>query len=569
MSSSPEGAKGLSQGESRTPSPRSESDRSERTEDTSEESNSTQGRVARARSRIEEENKRVRQERKQQVRKKTNRQAGLVPEFRGLDQAGRVGIRSWPSKGSQAGRTFCGFARVTTERIEESGRERTGGELSNMSSNQAQAQRLAGEIRTLGQELAKLIADVVVQMTEGKQSFMIVGHRTKISMRYSLLLSKLAEVKELQAGEDVSVDMTECFKVESVMLEDVKVAMDSMNHYIKAKDGTLERPQGNTIKREDIQLPKLDKLSLPDFFGDSLELETFKKTFTQMMNTCGYSMESKTMHLRLHIKGAAKEFIGKEGLKYLTYDEIWARLDQKYGQKWLQTRDAVRQLFDLQAPGNDMKEIESYVNKRRDALKALLRLKINLEEAVTNDTLNNIPKEVRAQIDEKLRPDHPDFKMSFDTFSDKVDIVLSSRHEVTRKPEKVGQYYAGFQPGSSQGEHDVHKTHQERPGGQQWNKSKKRFNQYKPTHYKHFNCYLCGGDTHPPWYCTKYPWGPAVRERLSQLNRCRGCVVKEEAHGENCKKTDNMRCKYHKAEPHFGWTCNGGTHPGWQGKQSK
>ena len=149
-------------------------------------------------------------------------------------------------------------------------------------------------------------------------------------------------------------------------------------------------------------------------------METFKKTFTQMMDTCGYSMESKTMHLRLHIKGAAKEFIGKEGLKYLTYDEIWARLDQKYGQKWLQTRDAVRQLFDLEAPGNNMKEIESYVNKRRDALKALLRLNINLEEAVTNDTLNNIPKEVRAQIDEKLRPDHPDFKMSFDTFSDKT-----------------------------------------------------------------------------------------------------------------------------------------------------
>ena len=178
---------------------------------------------------------------------------------------------------------------------------------------------------------------------------------------------------------------------------------------------TSERaPEGAAKPEEYTQAAKVDKLNLPDFYGECLELEYFESTFKTLIDTCRYNQESKTLMLKEHLKGPAADFIGKEGRKHMTYDEIWAALKKKYGKSWMQTRSATKNLFNIEAPSDDHEQVEKYMNRRRDALKAMTRLDITLDQAIANDTLNNLPQSIREKIDEKLIPLYEDYKMSFE-----------------------------------------------------------------------------------------------------------------------------------------------------------
>ena len=141
--------------------------------------------------------------------------------------------------------------------------------------------------------------------------------------------------------------------------------------------------------------------------------------------------------LKRHLKGAAADYIGKEGEKHMNYEQIWAALKKKYSKAWLQTRTATNNLFEIEAPSDNHESIEAYMNKRKDALSAMKRLAIDLEQAITNDTLNNLPQSFREKLDEKLIPLHEDFKMSFEEMADQVNNLLITGDKKTSKTPKT------------------------------------------------------------------------------------------------------------------------------------
>ena len=194
-------------------------------------------------------------------------------------------------------------------------------------------------------------------MASEAKSCMIVWHRIKIGLRYSAFQARTAEMERLVSQGEISVDLTEFDDDDRTVKEEVEVVQHTMNYYINNNDCTLQRTKEKR-NEEGTQIAKVDKLDLPDFYGDSLELDSLERTFKHMMDTCRYNEESKTMHLRRHIKGEAAEFLGTEGIKHMSYGEIWRNLNRKYGQEWEHTRESVSQMFDLEPPTNDRTQIE-------------------------------------------------------------------------------------------------------------------------------------------------------------------------------------------------------------------
>ena len=190
--------------------------------------------------------------------------------------------------------------------------------------------------------------------------------------------------------------------------------------------------------------------------------------------------------------------------------------------------------------------------------------------------------------------------MSFEDFSIQVDIVLSS-WKSEDKPTKTAMYNTSIQPsmpeikkihptnaaarrqggyqsgyqgghqGSYQGGYQNNRQghrHSGHQGGYKGHQSSYHGGQQGQQKSSRLPCFLCDGQ-HAPWVCSRYNTALAVRRRLEQIGRCRGCTMYNAIHGEGCVKKWTMQCKDHPSEPHFGWTCDGKEHPGWQGKADR
>ena len=156
--------------------------------------------------------------------------------------------------------------------------------------------------------------------------------------------------------------------------------------------------------------------------------------------------------------------------------------------------------------------------------------------------------------------------MSFEDLLEQVDIVLGSGKSKNKNTSRTVLYNANIQPSMSP-EYQGHQFNSAEDDVQV--QRRKGYGQRQQgRRYRRPYCYLCE-ENHAPWFCTKFETGQEVRKRLEQIGRCRGCTVINKYHEESCVKREIMKCKHHPTEPHFGWTCDGKEHPGWQGKADR
>ena len=487
--------------------------------------------------------------------RRAGRLAGLGPENQGLDNSGRFR----PSVQAQEFEGFITEPATESPVVRNLDIELDVEEIVNMSSVQEMAAAIEEKVKGLTTGLTRVIDQADEAAEAKKGSFKIVRFIATIKAKHEDIIRKANEMDRL-GNEDLGIDLVTFYEKVEETKEEVQRVIDSLQHYVNVTDGVKVQPVENG-QEGFTQAAKIGKLDLPDFYGDSLDFEHFESTFKTLINTCRYNQGSKAAMLKQHLKGPAADFLGKEGHKHMTYDEIWEGLRKKYGVPWLQTRDAVSQMFDIEAPSEDHNDIEKYINKRRDALRALKRLEINLEQAIVNDTLNNLPESVRDKLDDKLQPIYDDYKMTFEQFADQANRILKTGDRRSLRTSRTVKYNAGVQANYSNGNRHEAKSNRYDNRAQQQKIGEKPKYKNQPK-----QCSLC--DTkpseHSTSWCKNYKAGPESRQRLEHLGRCRACGVKKTYHGENCIVNKYMHCRYHPNEQHWQYTCDGSEHPGGQ-----
>ena len=134
-------------------------------------------------------------------------------------------------------------------------------------------------------------------------------------------------------------------------------------------------------------------------------------------------------HLLKSLKGDARDYIGTEGLSKKSYDEIWAELRDRYGKPCRVTRSAVKKITDVKDPTENPADIARYWNQMIECCKISERLKLTAPALILNMALLKLPVDVRAKMDDKLKPKCSDYILSRELIAEPFNDIIAGEIE--------------------------------------------------------------------------------------------------------------------------------------------
>merc|ERR1712082_100664 len=103
------------------------------------------------------------------------------------------------------------------------------------------------------------------------------------------------------------------------------------------------------------------------------------------------------------LRGEAKSYIG-EGESWLgREDQLWKRLDSKYGCRWTMIADLVKQTLCTESPTVCGPELNDYLEKMCNQIRKITRAGIAADQMAVQKVLLEIPKEKANELRAALR----------------------------------------------------------------------------------------------------------------------------------------------------------------------
>ena len=294
------------------------------------------------------------------------------------------------------------------------------------------------------------------------------------------------------------------------------------------------------------QVPKFTKIApvtLPKFGGNHAKYRAWKKSWLALARSAG--IEPAMLGFRLHesLEGEARIAIGADNVWLDRDQELWRKLDGRYGNRWTVISEILKASI-LSQPPSDFNDIKKWVDDQLDSIQRVLQLKLTPEQLIVNCILVKLPEYIAAPLRLSLKVSGAgggECTYSAQEFEDAVNDTIQTWTPTTPElAQSLAVHHTSFNQqantqytrtssyngrGGSTGGGNTHTTSYNGRGGPTgrggWRgRASYRGTTRTPGYVD--KCKLCDGD-HYYKFCQNYKGALAKRERLKALGRCPEC----------------------------------------------
>ena len=361
------------------------------------------------------------------------------------------------------------------------------------------------------------------EMTEGEEEAKLANAKVFLS-RLNKLQKTLDEYDEVFRRKCLAIDRAKRGEVRQKMVEYEELLCDlkSIAYQAGADAGAGAQPQAQQ------KVTKIAPCTLSKFAGNHAKYKAFKKSWQKLCEAA--KIEPDMVGFRLHesLEGEAREFVGEDNVWLGRADELWRKLDGRYGNRWTMTSEILKASI-LSQPPKDFNEIKKWVDDQLDSIQRVLQLKLTPEQLIVNSILVKLPEYIAAPVRMNLKVSGAgggEFKYSALEFEEAINETIQTwtpntpelTQSLTVNHTPVDQWANTQQGGASVGGTKKVKFFNKGDSGSTGGSAK---------------CKLCTGD-HLTKFCPMYIGILAKRERLKALGRCPDCSW--ELHdGQSCQ----------------------------------
>ena len=391
-----------------------------------------------------------------------------------------------------------------------------------------EAQQLFDEIEdsiTLAlQRLNAQKVQKVKDMTEGEEDAKLANAKVFLT-RLNKLQSTLDEYDEVFRRKCLAIDRAKRSEVREKMMEyeELLCELKSIAYQAGADAGAgVAQPQAQQ------KVTKITPCTLPKFGGNHSKYKAWKKSWKKLCDAA--KIEPEMIGFRLHesLEGEAREFVGQDNVWLDREDELWQKLDGRYGNRWTMTSEILKASI-LSQPPREFNDIKKWVDDQLDSIQRVLQLKLTPEQLIVNCILVKLPEYIAAPVRMNLKVSGAgggEFKYSALEFEEAINETIQTWTPNT--PELTQSLSVHHTP--------VNQWGNTQQGGAPVGGTKKKVkfsNRGTRSAGGSTKCKLCDGN-HLTKFCQMYKGVLAKRDRLKAIGKCPDCSG-EKHEGQSCQ----------------------------------
>ena len=366
----------------------------------------------------------------------------------------------------------------------------------------------------------------VKAMTEGEEGAKLANAKAYLS-RLNKLQNKFDEYDEVFRRKCLAIDRAKRSEVREKMVEYEELLSDlkSIAYQAGADAGAGAGAQPQAHQK----VTKITPCTLPKFGGNHAKYKAFKKSWKKLCDAA--KIEPEMVGFRLHesLEGEAREFVGQDNVWLGRADELWRKLDGRYGNRWTMTSEILKASV-LSQPPKEFNHIKKWVDDQLDSIQRVLQLELTPEQLIVNCILVKLPEYIAAPVRMNLKVSGAgggEFKHSAREFEDAINDTIQTWTPTT--PELTQSLTVNHT--------SVDQWANTQQGAVSMDGVKKKVRFFNRGDVRSAGgsakCKLCNGD-HLTKFCLTYKGVLAKRERLKALGKCPDCSW-EQHDGQSCQ----------------------------------
>ena len=293
------------------------------------------------------------------------------------------------------------------------------------------------------------------------------------------------------------------------------------------------------------------------------------------------------------MEGSAKDYVGNSGTWVDKYEELWAKLDSRYANRWTLCAETIKATLISEVPKGSLgnhTELVRYIDQQVNMIESIGQLDLTPQQLAVNTLLMKLPEFMAEPIRNGLRirrkdtQNQEDFKFTPQEFAEVVnDTVMNMDKLYPKTPTATVMQTNVTQKGSnsqvkssgnnnkskgnnnntndnnqgdgghSGGNYNYNGNHNDNNGGNFRGNSRGSYkgNNHFQGSSRPLRCFICQGE-HYSSSCTKYTTPQARRDALESQNKCPGCAKAQHC-GQPCELF--YMCRVCKRAKHYDYLC--------------
>ena len=398
-----------------------------------------------------------------------------------------------------------------------------------------ETQQLFEEIEdSVSSELIRLKAEEeqkIIDMT-GDDEDLNLANATAFLCRLDRLQSKLIEYDEQLRRKCLSINRAKRGEVREKIgeYEQLLCKLKAIAYSAGADAGVGDAKPAHVKQK----VTKIAPVTLPKFGGNHAKYKAWKNSWLALARSAG--IEPAMLGFRLHesLEGEARIAIGIDNVWLDRDDELWRKLDGRYGNRWTMISEILRSSI-LSQPPSEFNDIKKWVDDQMDSIQRVLQLKLTPEQLIVNCILVKLPEYIAAPLRMSLKVSGAgggECNYSAQEFEDAVNDTIQTWTPTTPElTQSLSVHHTSFNQANTE---QTHKTPTR--GGAFGGGGKQRgrgFSRGAARGTSKVNkCKLCEG-SHYTKFCQNYKGALAKRNRLKEIGKCPECS-RDSHDGQDC-----------------------------------
>ena len=185
----------------------------------------------------------------------------------------------------------------------------------------------------------------------------------------------------------------------------LKASVESMQQIVQtllaavAGGNTGKKPRSESEER----LPKLKDIVTPTFTGDRASYKAYKEGIIAYLDSLKIREKYRGHYIYESLRGDAKKHIGENESWLGREEDLWTRLDTKYGCRWTMMAELVKLTICAEAPTTCGQELDEYLENMCNQIRKVRSSNMPSDQMAMQKVLLDIPTEKANQLRNALR----------------------------------------------------------------------------------------------------------------------------------------------------------------------